>query len=183
MAGKTAPAWVIERLGSHHERAGFDSDGGRGDAGNQALNEFLSRYARQNADKGLGRTYVATRPGEARVRGYYTITSSSVTFATLPDSEQKKLPRYPIPVALVARLAVDRSEQGKGLGAELLMHALSTVLDVAERLGIRAIEVHAKHDAAKRFYLKYGFEPLVDDPLHLYIALEKVRRAFGAAKG
>lgn len=180
MADSRPSKWEIGRLGGHHDRDGFDCDAAGGDAGNQALNEFLIKYARQNADKGLGRTYVATRPGERRVRGYYTLASGSVAFDTVPDEERKRLPRYPIPVALIARLAVDKSEQSQGLGTDLLMHALFTIVGVAEQLGIRAVEVKAKSEAAKRFYTKYGFEPLVDDPMHLYVSLEKVRRAFAA---
>lgn len=74
--------------------------------------------------------------------------------------------------------AEDKTEQGKGLGADLLMHALFTIVQVAEDLGIRAVEVKAKNDPARRFYSKYGFESLLDDPLHMYVALEMVRRAF-----
>jgi GNAT superfamily N-acetyltransferase len=170
--------WRIEQISKRHERDQFDCDAAGGDAGNQALNEFLIKYARQNAEKGLGRTYVAVREGEKRVRGYYTLASGSVAFETLPESERKKLPRYPVPVALIARLAVDKTEQGRGLGADLLMHALFTVVQVAEDLGIRAIEVKAKNDSARRFYSKYGFESLLDDPLHMYVALEVVIRAF-----
>lgn len=170
--------WEIERISKHHERDEFDCDASSNDAGNKALNAFLIKYARQNADKGLGRTYVATRTGEKRVLAYYTLASGAVAFDTLPEEERKRLPRYPVPVALIARLAVDKSEQGKGLGAALLMHALFTVVRVAEEMGIHAVAVKAKNQAAHRFYGKYGFESLLDDRLHMYVSLEAVRRAF-----
>ncbi len=175
-----ASQWQIERLTKEHERNEFDCDATGGDAGNRALNEFLIKYARQNADKGLGRTYVATRVGEKWVRGYYTLASGSVAFQTLPEEERRRLPKYPVPVALLARLAVDKTERGKGLGADLLMHALATILQVAEEIGILAVEVQAKNESAKRFYSKYGFASLVDDPLHMYLSLEAARRAFQA---
>jgi GNAT superfamily N-acetyltransferase len=178
MPGSQPAHWQVERISKRHQRDEFDCDATGNDAGSQALNEFLYKYARQNADKGLGRTYVATRAGDKRVRGYYTLASGAVAFDALPEEERKRLPRYPVPVALIARLAVDESEQGKGLGADLLMHAMFTIVHVAEEMGIHAVEVKAKNEAARRFYAKYGFESLLDDPLHMYISLEAVKRAF-----
>lgn len=161
----------ISRLDDRHVRAGFDS-------GVAALDEFLRQYAGQNDQKGISRTYVATRPGEVDVLGYVTIRVGEIACADLPDAEQKRLPRYPVPVLHVARLAVDRRTRGHGIGEQLLMHAFRKALDAAEGLGMWGVEVVAKDEPARAFYERYGFKALVDDPLHLYVSLKTVRKAF-----
>ena len=163
----------ISRLGARHVRESFDS-------GVAALDEFLRQYARQNDRKGLSRTYVATRPGEWDVLGYVTIRVGEIACMDLPDAEQKRLPRYPVPVLHVARLAVDKRERGKGIGERLLVYALRKALDAALELGVWGVEVIAKDDSARSFYMRYGFRALMDDPLHLYLSLKTVRQAFGA---
>ena len=162
----------ISRLGAAHVRTGFD-------CGVPALNEFLEKYARQNDARGLSRTYVATREHERRVLGYVTIRAGEVNCDDLPEHERRRMPRYPIPVLHLARLAVDREARGMGLGDGLLVFALEKAVDAAEELGLWGVEVQAKDEAARGFYGRYGFKPLVDDPLHLYISLKTVRRAFG----
>jgi predicted N-acetyltransferase YhbS len=85
--------------------------------------------------------------------------------------------RHPIPVALLARLAVDKSAQGRRLGRSLLLDAIHRVLNAADALGIRALVVHAKHDRAADFYRRQaGFEPLPGDPLALYLLLKDARK-------
>ena len=163
--------WEIIPLERGHRRDRFD-------CGIGALNEFLRRYARQNAEKGLGRTFVAVYPGEQVVRGYYTLSSGAVAFEALPETARRRLPKYPVPVAHLGRLAVDRGEQGEGLGEVLLMHALHKVVSLAGEIAIYAVEVVAKNDEARRFYEHYGFSPLVDDPHHLYLSVAAVRGAF-----
>lgn len=157
--------FTIERLSSAHDRGQFD-------CGEPALNEYLQRFAGQHDRKGLGRTYVAVDPGETVVKGYYTISSGAVSFEDVPEN----LPRYPIPVVLLARLAVDRSARGHGLGAMLLIHALKKAEEVSEQLGVHAVAVDALNEAARAFYLKYGFTELLDDPLHLYLPMRKIRQ-------
>jgi len=161
----------ISRLHTKHVREHFDS-------GVPPLDDFLRQFARQNEEKGLSRTYVATRPGELEVFGYVTIRAGEVACADLPPDDQKGLPRYPVPVLHVARLAVDKRVRGIGLGGALLMHALRKALDTAEEVGMYGVEVIAKDDAARSFYMRYGFKPLVDDQLHLYISVQTVRSAF-----
>ena len=95
--------YVIVPLSSAHDRAAFD-------CGDPSLNDFLKHYARQNNEKGLGRTFVAVLPDVSRIYGYYTLSSGAVRSDTLPE----KLPRYPTPVALLGRLAVDESAKGQG---------------------------------------------------------------------
>ncbi|HMF56839.1 MAG TPA: GNAT family N-acetyltransferase [Pyrinomonadaceae bacterium] len=155
----------IEPLATRHDRRSFD-------CGEPSLNDFLQRFARQNDDKGLGRTFVAVRPGEAVVMGYYMMASGAVTFDTIPE----KPPRYPIPVAHIGRLAVDLRARGLGLGELLLIDALCRTTLIAESIGIYVVEVRALNETARAFYLKYGFVALLDDPLHLYLPMKTVRQ-------
>lgn len=163
-------AFVIERLTRNHERDTFD-------CGEPALNEYLRQYARQNQDRGLGRTYVAVPDGALRVIGYYTLASGSLEFADVPEPLRRGLPRYPIPVAHLGRLATCHSVRGQGLGEILLFDAMKRTLRVAEEIGMVAVEVWAKTERARTFYEKYGFESLIDDRLHLYLPLATARQA------
>lgn len=157
--------YTIERLSSSHDRNGFD-------CGDDGLNDYLRQYAGQHDRKGLGRTYVAVERGSEAVKGYYTISSGAVSFEVVPEN----LPRHPVPVVLLARLAVDRTTQGQGLGAMLLIHALKRALDVSEQLGVHAVAVDALNESARAFYLKYGFMELLDDSLHLFLSIKKIRQ-------
>jgi len=157
--------YIIEPLGTQHNRDEFDSE-------ESSLNDFLKYYARQNDSKGLGKTFVAVLPEQTRVFGYYTISSSSLAFDNLPE----KLPRYPVPVVHLGRLAVDRTAKGEGLGAFLLLDAFRRSLKVADELGIYAVEVRALSESAKNFYLKFGFVELNDDKFHLYLTIKKIRK-------
>ena len=150
---------------SKHDRASFD-------CGEPSLNTYLKQYARQNDEKGLGRTYVAIEPGQHRVEGYYTISTGAVKFDDVPA----KLPRYPVPVVHLGRLAIDIGSQGKGLGELLLLDALKRASRAADQLGIYAVEVRALNDGARRFYRKYGFTSLLDDELHLYLPMKTIRK-------
>lgn len=161
--------WLIEELASDHDRSDFS-------CGQPSLDEFIGRYISQNQKSGVSRTFVALRPGETIVRGYYSLAAGAVAFADLPEAQRKRLPRYPVPVAHLGRLAVDQTAQGQGLGSFLLIDALRRIQFAADSIGIHAIEVVAIDDAAKRFYLKYGFVELKDDPHHLYISLKTVRK-------
>ena len=161
-------AWAISPLEARHELAQFDCS-------EPALNEFLQRYAGQNDRRNLGKTFVATALGSTLVAGYYTMAAGSIRFEHVPE----KLPRYPIPVILVARLAVNGAQQGRGLGALLLMDALARAERVARDLGAFAVNVRAKHDEAKAFYLKYGFRELLDDRYNLYLPMKAIGRSAG----
>lgn len=158
---------AIEPLAKAHLRDGFD-------CGDEGLNQFLRLYAGQNARSGLGRTFVAVRPDETVVLGYYTISSGSISFDVLPQ----KMPRYPIPVAHLGRLAVDVSVQGQRLGELLLGDAFQRIVLAAQTLGVYAVELYAINEKARQFYLKYGFISLLDDDKHLYLPLETIRRSF-----
>ena len=114
--------------------------------------------------------------------GYYTLASGSVAFETLPKKVAKRLPRHPIPVVLLARLAVDQVAQGAGLGRRLLVDALERCLGLSRELGIHAVEVDAIDDQASAFYQKYGFVALGDDQRHLYLPMATVQDAFSNVK-
>jgi GNAT superfamily N-acetyltransferase len=157
--------YEIVPIAPTYDRADFD-------CGEPSLNDFLKRYARQNDDKDLGRTFIAVLPDDSHIYGYYTLSSSSVSSQHFPE----KLPRYPTPVALLGRLAVDERTKGQGLGKILLLDALRRVLLLTDQLGIYAVEVHAINPEAKAFYLKYGFTSLLDDEQHLYLTLKDIRK-------
>lgn len=157
--------FLVEPLRKEHQRFEFD-------CGIESLNLFLKNYARQNDEKGLSRTFVAVRSGNTAVHGYYSLSSGSISFEPVPE----KLPRYPIPTAHIGRLAVDRSSQGAGLGEFLLIDALRRIVNLADELGIFAVELHAINESAKNFYLKYGFIELKDDPFHVYLSVKSIKR-------
>ncbi len=157
--------WQIEPLRKTHGRDDFD-------CGTPELNEFLKKFARQSAKLEISRTYVAVNPGQVEVLGYYTLRAGAIGCGDLPKGESKRLPRYPVPIVHLARLAVHKGESGKGLGAFLLVEALGRSLRASEEVGAFAVEVIAKNDPAKRFYEKYGFRELVDDRFHLYLSMK-----------
>jgi GNAT superfamily N-acetyltransferase len=138
------------------------------------LNVYLQRHALSNQSAGGAQTYVAALGSQ--VVGYYSLSTASVEYAEAPERTRKGLARHPIPVILLARLAVDHAWQGKGLGAALLLDALRRILAAAEIVGLRAVLVHAKDDAAKRFYEHFDFEPSPVDPMHLFLLVKELAR-------
>lgn len=164
--------WRIERLDRSHERSEFA-------CGKAPLDDFIRKLVSQYEKRNLGRTYVAVRGEEKRIFGYYTLASGAVPFESLPEGASKKLPRHPVPVVLLARLAVDTLARGQRLGEMLLIDALRRSLTLAERVGIHAVEVDAIDAEAKAFYEKFGFVGLPDQELHLYLPIATIRAAFG----
>jgi len=112
------------------------------------------------------------------VLGYVTLRVGQVACSDLSQDERKRLPRYPVPVLHVARLAVDRRVRGQGIGERLLLFALRKALAAADDVGLWGVEVVAKDETAHSFYARYGFTPLVDDEFHLYVPLKTVAKAF-----
>ena len=161
--------WLIEELSADHDRSAFS-------CGHDSLDDFLKKFASQNHKTGVSKTYVAVRVGEPRVCGYYSISAGAVHFAEIPEELRKRLPKYPVPVAHLGRLAVDTAAQGQRLGELLLMDALAKIVGAADSIGIHAVEVVAIDQTAKRFYLKYDFTALPDDPHHLYIPIKTLRK-------
>ena len=158
----------IEKLQRTHPVEGFD-------CGQEALNRFLIRYALQNQQTGASQTYVAL--ADAEVAGYYTLVVGQVEHEGAPERLKKGLVRHPVPIMLLARLAIARHWQGKGLGSGLLKDAMLRTLQAADMAGIRAFAVHAKDDAAKAFYARFDFIASPSDPHHLFRLLKDIRAA------
>lgn len=166
-----APDWRVEAIRREHGREAFD-------CGTASLNDFLRKFARQNEDLAVARTFVAVKPADLEVRGYYTLRTGQVEIERIPPEETKRLPRYPVPVVHLARLAVDKRAQGRRLGEFLLVDALERSLRVSRSVAAYAVEVLAIDDSARRFYLRYGFQELLDDRLHLYLPMRTVSKLF-----
>jgi len=163
--------WEIVQLAKNHRKDTFD-------CGSSDLDTYIRTLASQHAKRNVSRTYVAVRAGERVVRGFYTIATGSVAFQNVPEELKKKLPRYPIPTVHLARLAVDQTDRGTGLGKFLMMDALKRAAGLSRQVGIQAVDVVAKDDSARSFYLKYGFVELTDDTRHLYISMKSVQKLF-----
>lgn len=157
---------AIEKLQRSHAIDAFD-------CGREALNRFLIRYALQNQQAGASQTYVAV--SEAEVVGYYTLVVGEVAYDAAPQRLAKGLARHPVPIMLLARLAISTSWQGKGPGSGLLKDAMLRTLQAAAIAGIRAFAVHAKDDGAKSFYEHFNFVPSPSDPYHLFRLLKDIR--------
>ncbi len=118
---------------------------------------------------------------DGRVDGYYAIAATGVSPASAPERVTKGVPRHPVPMILLARLAVDVRAQGSGLGRALVADAMRRVAAVADQVGVRALLVHAKDQAAREFYLSLArFEQSPTDELHLFLLLKDLRRAIAA---
>ena len=167
--------WRQEPIARHHDRKGFD-------CGSPDLNEFLSRYARQSHQSGGAKTFVAVSPAEpTRVLGFYSISPGAIEFARVPANLTRKLGRYDAPVFRLARLAVDRSVQARGLGGDLLLAAGERALAVAAEVGGIALVIDAKDEKAARWYERFGALSLLDDPLKLVLPLSTIAAAVQAA--
>jgi GNAT superfamily N-acetyltransferase len=156
----------IEKLQRGHKIDDFD-------CGQEALNRFLIRHALQNQQAEASQTYVAL--ADDKVVGYYTLVVGEVAFESAHERLTKGLARHPVPIMLLARLAIVTAWQGKGLGSGLLKDAMQRTLQAADIAGIRAFAVHAKDDEAKSFYEHFGFTPLPSDAYHLFRLLKDIR--------
>ncbi len=160
----------IEKLSREHGVDGFD-------CGSQLLNNFLRRFALANQQANGSQTYVGS--GHGAVIGFYTLVVSEVEIQLAPPRMVKGLAPFPVPVMLLARLAVDLSWQGKGVGAGLMRDAMRRTLQAADIAGIRALVVHAKDDVAHQFYSHFGFADGFTDPLHLYVLTKELKLLAG----
>lgn len=173
MSAEAHPELRFEPLRRDHDRTRFA-------CGEPALDDYLTRFARQNHESGVARTFVAIGEADStRVLGYYSLAVGAIHKTNLPPPESRRFPNFPLPVAKLARLAVDSSQQGQGLGEDLLLDALSRCLRVAEDVGIVGVLIDAKHERAKAFYTRYEFDPLPDLPLTLWMPLGVLGRLFG----
>jgi GNAT superfamily N-acetyltransferase len=161
----------VEKLTSNHRVKTFKS-------GKHSLDLFLKRHALKNQEADSSQTYLVHRGGS--VVGYYSLTVGSVERNDCPpDLAADMPPNYSIPVILLARLAVDRTEQGRGLGSALLKDAFCRIASAAEIVGARAVLVHAIETEAKAFYGHFDFEEFPAGTLHLMLSLKDVRAAIG----
>jgi GNAT superfamily N-acetyltransferase len=165
-----APLQGPEPLSSTHDLSAFD-------CGKAPLNTFLLRFAMVNQFSATARTYVVHR--ENKVVGYYSLAAAAVEQTGAPPRVAKGLPRLPIPLTLLARLAVDRVEQGKGLGPALLKDAFKKFLAAQEIVASRALLVHAKDDEAAGSYAHFGFESSHIDKYHLYLLTKDIKKTLG----
>jgi len=143
------------------------------DCGQPALNQYLQRFAWANQQSHSAQTYVACTSGS--VAGFYSLAVGSVAPHAAAPRVAKGIPQHPVPVMLLARLAVDQSHQRIGLGRALLKDALLRTARAADIAGIRALLVHAKDEAARNWYLQWEFEPSPTDPFHLYLLMKDLK--------
>jgi len=159
-----------EKLAKRHDLSQFD-------CGRESLNEWLRKFALMNQAANSAQTYVIHRAGV--VVGYYSLTAGSVRKTDVTARVAKGLAGHPIGVIILARLAVDKREQGAGLGKALLKDALLRICAAADIIGARAVLVHALDEDARRFYEKFDFEPSPVDPLQLLLLMKDLKAALG----
>ena len=157
----------VEKLRADHNLEGFD-------CGREELNRYVLRYAWTNQQAGAAQTYVGLVGNS--VVGYHTLAVGQVSREEGPERLTKGLARHPVPIMLLAQLAVDRLWQGQGVGKALLKDAMQRTLQAADIAGIRALAVHAKDEDARNFYQRFDFIPSPTDPMHLFVLLKDVRR-------
>ena len=163
---------TIEKLRRDHSVDGFD-------CGKEELNRFVKKHALTNQASDSAQTYVLA--DDLVVKGYYSLAAGTVSHQEATERVRKGLARHPVPVILLARLAVDASLQGKKIGPALLKDALRRAVHAADTIGARAVLVHAKDDDAKGFYEHFTFEPSPSDPYQLMLIMKDLRRIIAAA--
>lgn len=168
MSAVAKPEFAIGKLSREHDLSAFD-------CAKATLNQWLRKFAWTNQQADSAKTYVAL--DGHRVIGYYALTTGSVHKHESPQRIAKGLANHPMGVVLLARLAVDQTQQGKGLGKALLFDALSRIEEAAEIVGVRTVLVHAIDEAARRFYLHFEFEESPVDPYQLLLLLKDLRKA------
>jgi GNAT superfamily N-acetyltransferase len=146
-------SWKFVNFSKSFERKNFD-------CGEPILNDYLKTKISKDVDRKANRPVLAIN-NKDEVIGFYTLSATSVEFINFPANLKNKIAPYPVSVAIIGRLAVDNGAKGKGLGKELLIHAVDRVEEVGKKIGLRAVVVDAKNKSAENFYLKYGFSYLI----------------------
>lgn len=157
---------VIEKLRRDHAVEGFD-------CGKGPLNRFLHRFALLGQQSRASQTYVAVQGAE--LLGYYTLVFGEVVFADAPERLRKGVAQHPVPLMVLARLAVANPAKGRGIGSGLLRDAMLRTLQAADIAGLRALAVHAKDDDARAFYRHFDFIESPTDPMHLFVLLKDLQ--------
>ena len=164
--------WRIEPLQKSHCHEAFS-------CGHVVLDRYLQHQARQDAQSQVAAVFVAVRPPNSKVLGFYSLSASSIHLGDLPPELVRKLPRYPhLPVTLLGRLAIDQACKGQGLGQFLLLDALYRSLQAAESIAAMAVVVDAKDAAAAAFYQRYGFVQLSASEGRLFLPMKTVAALF-----
>ncbi|MBU4427219.1 MAG: GNAT family N-acetyltransferase [Pseudomonadota bacterium] len=157
---------VIAPLNAAHDRVGFRCNV-------EALDQYIHKQAGQDIRRRISRIFVAALPDNPKeVMGYYSLSTLSIELRQLPEKLARKLPKHPVPVALIGRLAVSKNAQGCGIGKMLLVDAIKRTLSVSDQIAIYAIVVDAINDNAKGFYEQFGFARLSDDSPRLFLPLK-----------
>ena len=164
----TAP----QALDSSHLLDGFD-------CGKSSLDNWLVRHARQAQASGSAKTYVVT--DGSRVAGFYSLTVGQIDTLEAPDRVRRGMGAYPIPVVILARMAVARQDQGRGIGAGMLQDAIRRTLSIAEQAGVRALLTHPIDEEASRFYLRFGFKSSPVREQQLLLLLKDARKLLAAS--
>jgi len=163
-------AYVIRPLDTAVDTGGFR-------CGQPQLDDYLRRYAAQDQRRGVARVFVATpRPDARHLAGFFSLSAGSVSCADLPQEMARKIPRYPVPVALLGRLAIDQAFHGQGLGGMLLVDACHKVVQASRVLAVAALVVDAKDAAAVGFYRHFGFVTLAGRPDRLLLPWAVLRK-------
>ncbi len=171
----TIPVWHEESITKYHNRETFD-------CGDNALNKFLKHHARKSHEKGGAKTFLAVDDTDSkRILGFYSLSPASVAYERTPEIVKRGLARYEIPVFRLARLAVDCSVQGQGLGGQLLLAAGRRCLLVATQAGGVALLIDARNEQVAEWYASYGAIPLLDAPLSLLLPFKTIHAALNAA--
>lgn len=168
------PIWHEESIGKHHDRSDFN-------CGDEALNQFLHRHARQSHEKGGAKTYLAVNKSNEKILGYYSLSPASITYERAPEVIKRGLARHDVPVFRLGRLAVDLSAQNQGLGGQLLLAAGRRCLLVAAQAGGVALLIDAKNEHVAQWYASYGAVPLLDAHLSLLLPFKTIHAALVTA--
>jgi GNAT superfamily N-acetyltransferase len=161
-----------EPLASHHTLDGFD-------CGDTPMNRWLLEHARQSTGAGSARTYVVVDAEQERVVGYHALAAAAISPADATRRARRGQPRHPMPAVLLARLAVDVSIQGRGVGAFLLRDAMTRALSASEEIGACVLLVHSLHEEARNFYERWGFGRSPTDPLTVQLLFKDVQKTLG----
>jgi GNAT superfamily N-acetyltransferase len=166
----------IEPINRSHNRRSFD-------CGSLDLNQYLQNTARQQSEKGISRTFVLVEvDNPAQILGFFTLTACEILVEKLPLRFAKKYPMR-ASAAKLARLAVARTRQKQGLGTFMMLNAMERVLLIAEHMGVIGFFVDAKDEVAAGYYRHFGFIPLPDNPLELFLPIATIRKAFCVSAG
>jgi GNAT superfamily N-acetyltransferase len=158
---------IIAHLSDRHNRKIFD-------CGVDDMNRYLKEQARQDAAKGLSRTFVNLDDDHTTIIGFYTLVMNELSFENIPN--EKRLSRYPAPVVLLAQLAVDKAFQGRRIGEHLLYDAQARVIEIAENVGVYAMTLDAREPSLCAYYAQHRFKMRVDGPLRMYKTVTAIRQ-------